>query len=304
MWTWGDSFSLPAVLLLFLFFSGLTIFSTLTLGSQDENIKSNESLPKDQESIILKTSEERLLFGVFTFANDSETMNVIRQQYSSNDQNHYVIHSIRSFPEGQWLYDAFPTQRKMIIIQSLDNITDAIKIGRYYELNIILYDIERWEKTPELERTNPSLSISRGAGIVHEAGYRYGIAPDAETLMDNYKKINWTEIDFLNMQLQRFSQNVTEYSSIAEEITTFVRSKNPNIEIFTQLSFRFTDANDMIKVVESVKDIVDGFIIFYDRDITSDLCISECSPRELNLVLDRINALEQKKNNNNNHTIS
>jgi hypothetical protein len=105
------------------------------------------------------------------------------------------------------------------------------------------------------------------------------------------------------MQLQRFSQNVTEYSSIAEETTTFVRSKNPNIEIFTQLSFRFTDANDTIKVVESVKDIVDGFIIFYDRNITSDLCISECSPRELNLVLDRINALEQQKNNNN-HTIS
>ena len=106
------------------------------------------------------------------------------------------------------------------------------------------------------------------------------------------------------MQLQRFSQNVTEYSSIAEETTTVVRSKNPNIEIFTQLSFRFTDANDTIKVVESVKDIVDGFIIFYDRNITSDLCISECSPRELNLVLDRINALDQQENNNNNHTIS
>ena len=34
----------------------------------------------------------------------------------------------------------------------------------------------------------PSLSISKGAGIVHQAGYRYGITPDAVILMDNYKK--------------------------------------------------------------------------------------------------------------------
>jgi hypothetical protein len=84
------------------------------------------------------------------------------QQYSSNDQNHYVIHSITSLPEGQWLYDAFPTQRKMIIIQSLDNITDAIKIGRYYELNIILSDIERWEKTPI--RTHKSFTFDKQRG--------------------------------------------------------------------------------------------------------------------------------------------
>jgi hypothetical protein len=101
------------------------------------------------------------------------------------------------------------------------------------------------------------------------------------------------------MQLQTFSQNVPEYSSTAKEISSFARCKNPNIEIFTQVSFRFTGANETIKVVESVKDIVDGFIIFYGRNITSDQCISECSPRELHLVLDRINALKQQENNNN-----
>jgi hypothetical protein len=52
-------------------------------------------------------------------------------------------------------------------------------------------------------------------------------------LMDNYKKINWTEIDFLGMQLQRFSQDVPEYSGLAKEISSFVRCKNPIIEIFT-----------------------------------------------------------------------
>lgn len=278
--------------------TSLTIFSTLGLEYNDQNFRNTKRLQDDRESAILKTAKSPLLFGVFTFANDTESLNVLKRQYSSNDLNHYVIHSIRSLPGPLWLFDAFPADRKMIIIQSLDNITDAINLGQHYNnLDLIVYDIEIWERTPEVERINPSLSISKGADIVHEAGYRYGIAPDAPTLIDNYRIINWTEIDFLDMQLQRFSQNVTEYSSIAEEITTFVRSENPNTEIFTQLSFRFTDANDMIKIIERVKDIVDGFFIFYDSSTGSDSCISECSPQELNLVLDRINVITQQNTN-------
>ena len=292
-------FSLLVVTTLFMLFSGLPIFASLSLESDNQNnMQRIEPPPKKdlQESMTSKTAEEQLLFAIFTFANDEESMDVMREHYySNNGRNHYVMHSIRSIPEPLWLYDAFPTHRKMIIVQSLDNITDVINIGQHYDLNTVVYDIENAGNTPELEHAAPLVSISKGASIVHELGYSYGITPDAEMLMDNYKKINWTEIDFLGMQLQRFSQNVTEYSSIAENISTFVRSKNPNIEIFTQLSFRFTDANDMIKAIEDVKDTVDGFIIAYDTNTISDSCIpSECSPHELNLVLERINTLTRQ----------
>jgi hypothetical protein len=276
---------------LFLLFSSSAIFTSFISASEDENIKNIEPLAKAQECITSKTAEEPLLFGVFAFANDTESMNVMRQHYSSNDRNHYVMHSIRSLSEGLSLYDEFPMHRKMIIVQSLNNITDAININRQYDLDMIVYDIEHWEKTPESEQADPSHSISKGAGVVHEAGYRYGITPDAVMLMDNYKKINWTEIDFLGMQLQRFSQDVPEYSGLAKEISSFVRCNNPNIEIFTQLSFRFAGANDMIKVIESVKGIVDGFIITYNPNTGSDSCISGCSAYDLDLVLNKINSL-------------
>jgi hypothetical protein len=292
-------FSLPVVTALFVLFSGLVILSSFGLEAYDLNTRRIEALPMDQEYTISKTPEKPLLFGVFTFVNDSESLSVMRQQYSSSDSNHYVIHSIRSLPGQLWLYDTLPANRKMIIVQSLDNITYAMKIGQHYDLDVIVYNMEQWEKTPEFERVHLLFSIKKGAATAHEAGYRYGIAPDAVTLLENYKKINWTEIDFLDMQLQRFSQNLTEYSNLAKEIGTFVRSKNANIEIFTQLSFRFTDANDMIKVIESVKDIVNGFIIFYDTN--AHLCISTCSPHELNLVLHKINGLTR---HNNNDTIS
>jgi hypothetical protein len=286
------------VIALFVLCSGLAIFGDLGLKSEELNIWKVDHLPKDQGSGMSKAPEEPLLFGVFTSANDTESMRVLKHQYLSNDRNHYVIQSTKSRPAELWLHDALPTNRKMIIIPSLDNITYASKIGQNYSLDVIVYDIEKWENTPESERIAPLVSISKGARIVHEAGYRYGITPDAPTLIDNYKKINWTEIDFLNMQLQRFSQNITEYSSIANEISSFVRSENPNIEVFTQLSFRSANARDMIKIIEGVKDIVNGFIIVYVT--RPDFCISSCSPHQLNLVLDRINSLKHNNNNHNN----
>jgi hypothetical protein len=293
-------FSLPSVVILFLLFCGLAIFASLATGSQNQSANNNnnnnnnnniERLSNQEECSFPSTSQEPLLFGVFTFANDTDSIETMREQYSANDRKHYVMHSIRALPEGLWLYDELSMHNKMIIIQSLDNITQAIAVDRYHNLSTISYDIEHWERTPESERADPLLSISRGARIVHEAGFRYGITPEAEILMDNYRKINWSEIDFLGMQLQRFSQNIEEYSSLVNEIASFVRCKNPNIEIFTQLSFRFTDANDMINIVDRVHDTVDGFIIAYDTNTRADSCVSGCSPSQLNLVLNRINEL-------------
>ena len=284
-------FSLPTVVILFLSFCSLAIFASLATGSQNQSATNMGQLSNQEECSFSETPQEPLLFGVFTFANDTDSVEVMQEQYSANDRNHYVMHSIRVLPQGLWLYDEFPTHRKMIIIQSLDNITQAIDIDRYHNLSTISYDIEHWERTPESERVDPLLSISRGAGIVHEAGFSYGITPDAEMLIDNYKRINWSEIDFLGMQLQRFSQNIEEYSSLANEIASFAKCKNPNIEIFTQLSFRLTDANDMINIIDNVHDIVDGFIIAYDTNTKADSCISGCSPSQLNSVLNRINEL-------------
>ncbi|MDQ4101177.1 MAG: hypothetical protein M3115_03195 [Thermoproteota archaeon] len=282
---------MPSVIILFLLFCGLVIFASLARGSPEQTLRSTEPNSGGEACGVTKQSREPLRFGVFTFASDDESMSVMREQYTSNDRMHYVMHSIRALPQGLWLYDEFSSHRKMIIIQSLDNITRAIDIGHQYNLSTIVYDIEHWERTPESERADPLLSISKGSSIIHEAGFGYGITPDAEILIDNYERINWTEIDFLGMQLQKFSQNIPEYSSFAEEIATFAKCKNPNMEIFTQLSFRLTDANDMVRVIESVKDFVDGFIIAYDTNTRADSCISGCDPSELSLVLERINEL-------------
>jgi hypothetical protein len=267
--------------------------------------------PQEPQKVQVSTP---LSFAVFTFSSDEESMNIIRKHHSynssydydfgDNKKGPYVIQSIRALlhpdPSSSWLFEEFPDRKKMIIVQSLDNMTDAIELGNKFDnVSHMVYDIEEWDKTTRLEKEYPVIAISNGSHAVHAAGFKYGITPDAPTLLDNYRNINWTEIDFLGMQLQRFSDNTTEYSNYAREISEHVRSQNPEIEIFAQLSFRFTSTGDMITAIESAKDYVDGYIIAYlpdpDGDGIVDSCAATCTPEDLDQVLNTINALKSER---------
>lgn len=255
-----------------------------------------------------------LSFAVFTFVSDEASMNILKKHYSYNSNydygfgtdrgDPYILQSIRALlPSGSpssWLFDEFPDREKMIIVQSLDNMTDAIELGKKFDkVSHIIYDIENWERTTRMERQDPVTAISNGSHVAHEAGFKYGITPDAPFLLDNYMKINWAEVDFLGMQLQRFSDNITEYSDYAKTISEHVRSQNPETEIFAQLSFRFASSSNMIEAIETTKDYVDGYVVAYlpdpDNDGRSESCISTCTPEDLDAVLKAINSLKSER---------
>jgi hypothetical protein len=82
--------------------------------------------PKQQNPKITTISYP-LSFTVFTFAEDKESINIIRKHYSSN--NSYIMQSIRSILpfESSPLFEEFPGKNKMIIVQSLDNMTEAMQ---------------------------------------------------------------------------------------------------------------------------------------------------------------------------------
>jgi hypothetical protein len=268
-----------------------------------------------QEQPKSKKVSTPLSFAVFTFVNDEASMNILKKHYSYNSSNYdygfgtnrgkpYILQSIRALlpseSSSSWLFDEFPDREKMIIVQSLDNMTDAIELGRKFDnVSYIVYDIENWDRTPRLERANPVVAISNGSHIVHAAGFKYGVTPDAPLLLSNYMKINWTEVDFLGMQLQRFSDNITDYSSHVKTISDYVRSQNPTIEIFAQLSFRFASSGNMIEAIESTKDYVDGYVVAYlpdpDKDSKDDSCIATCTPEDLDNVLKAINTFKSER---------
>ena len=265
-------------------------------------------------------------FAIFSLLdNDTETskddsirtIEVIEKYISKNDRGNYIIQSIRSLENSNGeessnqassnkrednlhvhtyrnYYDAFPREMKMMTVQSLDNLTRAFEIGQneYSNVAYILYDIEHWKKTPEREQNDAVRSISLGANKVHANGFKYGLTPDAQLLIDNYRRINWTEVDFLGIQYQRYSQNITQFSEYTKEITNFVKAQNPSTKVFVQLSFRFTGTNQMIDAINSVRSWVDGYIIAYLPG--SDDC-HECNHKALDTVLKAITQVDSNK---------
>ena len=245
---------------------------------------SNASKTEDQSPLI----GTDLLFGVFTFSKDIETMQILDKHYSHNNRKDYVIETSRSLSRSAWLFDAFPTEYKQLIVPSLDGLRDATELGSLYNISLILYNIESWELTPENEKRDPIDSITKGSDIVHSAGFLYGVAPDANYLFENYKEIDWRNVDFVTMQLQKFSQNITQYSGFAKDIGGFIKAVNPNIKVFAQLSFRYTDADETIRAVNAVRGLVDGVNIVYLPGTERNLCFPHCTPENLDKVLSEI----------------
>lgn len=217
----------------------------------------------------------------------------------------YIIQSIRVLaradamenttgPEGEKLelqggrlFDTFDDSYKMITVQSVDNITMALGYSEEYpRVTHILYDIEHWSRTPLEEQQTPILSVGEASRRVHAGSLKYGITPDAPFLIENYEQIQWTEVDFLGMQLQRFSQNTTEFSGHVKNISSYVKAANPSTQVFVQLSFRFTDSAEMIAAIEGARPWVDGYIIAYLPSSTS--CLPDCNPQALAEVLEHI----------------
>ena len=255
-------------------------------------------------------TEPRPFLGYAIFAildgrsGDTDESTAILQQHFDSDQrpdSDYVVQSIRLFAlerssggaEYVNLFDVFVDENKMITIQSLDNITQAVAYASAYpNVTHILYDIEGWDQTPQAEKDRPADSISIASDLIRGHGLKYGITPDADMLTENYQAINWTQVDFLTMQLQRYSQNITEFRNITETISNHVREKNDSIEIYVQLSFRFTNADQMIDAIDIVSPWVDGYMIAYLPEGSG--CPTDCSPDALDRVLAHISLIDRR----------
>jgi hypothetical protein len=237
---------------------------------------------------------EGLLASVFTLSKDIETMTVLKKYYHSdqNSQN-YVIQPARTLNGPLWLFDSFPKEKKMIVVPSLQDIEDSMDIAEKYSVDVIAYDIEHWQDTPAAEQKNISNSIMEGAALVHASGYQFGVTPDTRFLVEAHQEIDWREVDLLVMQLQRYSADTAQFLSYTQQIGNHVKRVNPEIELYVQLSFRFTNADEMIEAIEAAKEHVDGFLIAYLPSTNNDSCLPYCNPAALDRVLSRIQVLNR-----------
>lgn len=217
------------------------------------------------QSIVNETVNS-LDYAVFTIEPNDQAKEIIGNYFAQekNHSNNYIAQSIRVLPKTTWWFDEFPSEKKMILVQSLDNITLAIQLARQHNYtDLIVYDIEHWSQTPSEEKERPVFSMMQPADMIHEEGLKYGLAPDADYLHSHYKSITWSKIDFVDMQLQRYSDDPERFANYTKIIGSFIKSQNPEIELFVQISLGRSDSDEASRLISSVGDMVDGIFIAY-----------------------------------------
>ena len=169
---------------------------------------------------------------------------------------------------------------------------------------LIIYDIEHWAATPQSEQNDPTGSIAQGANVVHAAGcgLSYATAPDGQFMglppvsctpdlsTSIYQGIDWTQVDFLNIQAQRIlsdncggAQNMANYVNFVTTIANYARVQNPNIIVSSQLSFRYTPPDTMVSAIQDLSGVTDGFYFAYPDN--SSIPCNYCSAANLQSVL-------------------
>jgi hypothetical protein len=246
-------------------------------------------LNSESQEVPSIVKEKRLLFAVYTTSYDNQTIRILENYLlDENSQADYVIDD--TF--GKRIFPFFPEQKKILLgasVNEISRINSALARSHHFTSDdIIAYDIENWSSTPAIEQQDAARAISDASGIVHKAGYEFGVTPDQKILFDWYEKIDWSQIDFLALQFQRIANNNDELRNYVRIMTEYVRSQNSDIEIFLQISFRHSNPDGMKSAIMNVADLVDGVIIAYLPDGARPPC-RYCSPEGLEEILQFIN---------------
>ncbi len=131
------------------------------------------------------------------------------------------------------------------------------------------------------EPTNGSVALiaQRVAAIASSGCQMVAVMPRGEligagsTCQDTFSPhildgLNWSKINFFDIQAEGLllctgATAISNYTKFVSAAAAYVRSKNPNIVVAAQLSFRFTPPAIMIQAIQQTQFVVDRFCLSY-----------------------------------------
>jgi hypothetical protein len=261
-----------------------------------------------------KEQNNTIAFVIYHTSYSDSTIKVMKNHFNNPNTKNYLYDDT----PAKTVLGNFTSEFNFIIGGTSYNeiIKNKFQITKGYHFDsndIVVYDIENRSSTPRYERLDPVSSISKVMQTIRMEGYKAGVTPDYEFISTYYKEIEWENVDFLGIQIQRFTNNYELLLKWAAEISAFVKSKNPDIEVFVQLSFRHAnncydsegslhlnkscevDVNETMRVLKenlsavAQLETVDGFIISYPRDLCPD---ELCTPSNLDMIMTHLENIE------------
>ncbi len=161
----------------------------------------------------------------------------------------------------------YPKLNKSLYTSSVPMTVNQIQVAKQNGIGYVCYDNEQYNaglSSPASELAQPANYTNIVGKMVKDAGLKYNIQPEWESLQQEYKDVNWKQVDLLTMQLQRFPLGITpeqHFKDLAIAVSTIARSENPNIIILAQVNLAFdTSPNNQaaIDFVNSLRDHIDG----------------------------------------------
>ena len=208
-----------------------------------------------------------------------------------------ILQSFMKYPtDMDWGHARyFPTLTAVTGGTSLSLVRNAAENAPSSQAKVIAYDFEHWSLTPVTEQSDPVNSANKAASLVHSLGLKFMFVPDGGYMYDLhngvpfYKLYNWTNFDYLNLQVQthRFAgggdgTNVASFVANVQNVVSYAKSQHPGIIVFVQLSLRYDSPLTIIQKTQAISNISDG--ITYHYNIDHMLC-ANCTPSNLQTVL-------------------
>jgi hypothetical protein len=152
-------------------------------------------------------------------------------------------------------------------VQDFANQANALKPK--YNVDAILYDDEGWCWTPTAERNNFVASIDQEAQIAHQNGFESGIQPTHDLLLQYYKQVHFSNVDFLLIQFQKYLTTPSSgyntidpnYYGLVQDIINTAKAQNPHVTIFLQFNLYWSSVDNVKKAIDYFRPQLDGVSI-------------------------------------------
>ena len=133
------------------------------------------------------------------------------------------------------------------------------------QIDVISYNPEHWEQTPEEEKANLPETVQRAQGVAHQYNLQFMVAPDRRFARDYLRQIA-PSADLIALQGQRIQEDPEAFAAWALELIAVAREANPQVKIYVQVGANQGTAEEMLAAIQTIAGEIDGISIWVNPD--------------------------------------
>ena len=166
------------------------------------------------------------------------------------------------------------TGRKMVIFKSVEE-TEQLLPNMAGDIDIVGYNLEHGQTTPEEEKADPVRSIQRMRDLADEHGLQLAFGPDHDFALSHGVEIA-PFVDIFVLQIQRQQTNPAVVEDFVIPLVPQLREANADLEISVQVRTE-GDVEGIVELLDSLKAYLDGTSILTSPDtvdVAGELVVS------------------------------